>query len=72
MKPRKTIPVADLKSRANVILAHSLPSEEATRQGVAALLEEALHMANAYRGFLYLPGNNPDQPDRDETRRRYL
>lgn len=79
---RKTIPVEDLRTRANSYLALSLntPDERDSqsmrgfRRGVMGLMEHALHETGQYRGFMYLSARHPDMdiPTDDDTLRYYL
>lgn len=49
---KKTVKLDVLKNRANKLLATNLPIEY--KEGVIAMLETALHDADAYSGFMFL------------------
>jgi hypothetical protein len=70
---RKTIAIADLVATANHQLAYTHNREG--RQAIAYLLEAALHDADAYAGFGYLPseldGEHRLTASYDDTRRFY-
>lgn len=82
---RKTIEVNQLIEWANTVLAvperrlHldgiEMTPEQAFRQGVASLLEQALHATGTYRGFAYQASELTEEhvlrDDYDDTRRRY-
>lgn len=71
---RKTISLCALIDTTNAYLSFGLgknvtsPTPE-MRKGAAALLESALHAANAYAGFTYL---EPYREGCDDSRRHYF
>jgi hypothetical protein len=70
MSKRKTVSVEFLKERGNYFLANSDPDWKDQRQGVASMIEVALHDTGNYQGFSYL--DSPyEQGVTDETRRVY-
>lgn len=59
---RKTVKVDSLRNKANELLAANLPIEY--KEGIIAMLEAALHEADAYRGFMFLGEVNENYPPR--------
>ena len=53
MKAKKLIAIETLRTDCNAYIA-SLSSTPERRIGAAAVLENALHAANRYRGYAYL------------------
>ena len=86
MKAKKTIRIDWLKNHVNQMLKNSTCSDD-IRKGFCAVLECALHQANAYKGYNHLDwinggyeqwckDNKPDFPEKNKylgntTRRVY-
>jgi len=68
---RKTIDLERLRDMANAALRDSVDDYREQRDGIAFLLERALHESGRYRGFSYIGGYRPNDPAFDETRRTY-
>ena len=61
-KEKKTVTVAELKARANQLLAAPV-NERITKDfkaGIASMLEWSLMQANAYKGYRYLDNENSE------------
>ena len=61
-KEKKTLTVAQLKERANQLLA-APTNERITKDfkaGIASMLEWSLMRANAYKGYRYLDNQNSE------------
>lgn len=76
MKARKTVPVEDVKTLANKMLANSADEVTQGREAIAVMLEHILMDTGNYHGFRYLPGvmdfsTDPPSVVGDETRRAY-
>lgn len=74
-KERKTIDVGAVVAEANRMLAlHTGSAEE--RTGIIAMVEQVLHLSNAYKGFGYLTTETDADgalvEGHDSTRRYYL
>lgn len=75
-KQRKTVPVAEILRTANYFLKYSADEQRDERRGVANLLESVLHLADAYKGYNYLPSAGVDHESAtitivDDSRRFY-
>ena len=66
MAHRKTIRVAYLLEKANRMLASDLLSQE-EKAGICCMIEGALHVANVYNGFSYLPSAGLTNPGTNEV-----
>jgi len=61
-KEKKTLTVAQLKARANQLLAAPV-NDRITKDfkaGIASMLEWSLMQANAYKGYRYLDNENSE------------
>ena len=54
LHPKKTITIADLKTRVNHMLENSVDSVVGQREGAAWLLSKILMDTDNYKGFNYL------------------
>jgi hypothetical protein len=57
---KKTVKLDTLKNKANELLAANLPIDY--KEGVMAMIEAALHEADAYKGFIFLDEVNENYP----------
>jgi hypothetical protein len=55
MKAKKTIPVAEIKEKANAMLESSIPEFVKERKAIATFVSSILHKTGNYRGFNFLP-----------------
>ena len=61
-KEKKTLTVAQLKERANMLLAAPVNERinKDFKAGIASMLEWSLMRANAYKGYRYLDNQNSE------------
>jgi len=69
MPTRKTLEVAKVLASANNALATA--TDTTVLPGICSLLEHILQSTGNYRGFAYIGGWRPAEPDFNEYRRRY-
>jgi hypothetical protein len=55
MKPTKTIPINEIKDKANTMFAISPIEKVNERKAIARFVSDLLHKTGNYKGFNYLP-----------------
>lgn len=64
---RKTIDLSALVDKANSMLLNTPDDKQDFRRGVSCLIEEALHLANAYNGFNSLTAKDMEKSANGKT-----